>query len=84
MTHASHETRFLETWRPELLERYAGQFAVVCGRRLLGVHSSLEGALRAAAEAFGHGAIEEGAPILINEITETARLRAVAEPRDAR
>jgi hypothetical protein len=65
----------------ELRERYAGQFAVVCGRRLLGVHSSLEGALRAAADAFDSGLVEDGAPILVNEISDNTRVRAVAEPR---
>jgi hypothetical protein len=81
MLSASDETRFFDSCKPELLERYAGQFAVVCGRRLVGVHSSLAQALAAAADAFGDGALEDGAPILISEIAEHARLRVIAEPR---
>jgi hypothetical protein len=75
------EPRFFDVQKPELLERYAGQFAVVCGRKLVGLHASLELALKAAADAFGQGLMEDGAPILISEIGENARLRAVAEPR---
>jgi hypothetical protein len=81
MLTASDESRFFDSCKPQLLERYAGQFAVVCGRRLIGVHVSLEQALSAAAEAFGDGAFADGAPILISEISEPTRLRVVAEPR---
>lgn len=77
----SDDVRFFEPSSPELRERYAGQFAVVCGRRLIGVHASLERALGAAAEAFGRGLLEPGAPVLISEIAEQTRLRVVAEPR---
>ena len=83
MLPASEDTRYFDSCKPELIERYAGQFAVVCGRRLVGVYASLEHALRGAAEAFGRGSIEEGAPILISEIAESAKLRVVAEPRAA-
>lgn len=78
---AADESRFFDSRKPELLERYAGQFAVVCGRKLVGVHTSLELALKAAAEAFTQGGLEEGSPILISEISDPARLRVVAEPR---
>ena len=81
MLSAHDESRFFDSCKPQLLERYAGQFAVVCGRRLIGVHTSLEQALRAAADAFGDGRLEDGAPILISEISEETRLRVVAEPR---
>jgi hypothetical protein len=83
MLPAHDESRFFDSCKPQLLERYAGQFAVVCGRRLIGVHTSLDQALKAAAQAFGDGALEEGAPILISEIAEDTRLRVVAEPRAA-
>ena len=81
MLPAPEESRFFDSCKPQLLERYAGQFAVVCGRRLIGVHTSLDQALKAAAQAFGDGALEDGAPILISEIAEETRLRVVAEPR---
>lgn len=81
MAYVSQETRYFDSCKAELLERYAGQFAVVCGRRLLGVFSSLEQALKEAAGEFGRGALEDGAPILISEIAEKARVRVIAEPR---
>jgi hypothetical protein len=83
MLTASVESRFFDSCKPQLLERYAGQFAVVCGRRLVGVHTSLALALAAAADAFGDGALEDGAPILISEIAEVPKLRVVAEPGSA-
>jgi hypothetical protein len=81
MQSARDESRFFDSCKPALLERYAGQFAVVCGRKLIGVHTSLELALKAAGEAFGDGLLEDGAPILISEISEDSKLRVVAEPR---
>jgi hypothetical protein len=80
MTGAPDESRFFDSCKPELLERYAGQFAVVCGRKLIGVHVSLEQALKAAADAFGDGQLEDGSPILISEISEESKLRVIAEP----
>jgi hypothetical protein len=81
MLSTSDETRFFDSCKPDLLAQHAGQFAVVCGRRLVGVHASLARALEAAAQAFGDGALEEGVPILISEIAEHAKLRVIAEPR---
>jgi hypothetical protein len=81
MLSGRDESRFFDSCKPQLLERYAGQFAVVCGRKLIGVHTSLEQALKAASEAFGDGLLEDGAPILISEISEDSKLRVVAEPR---
>jgi hypothetical protein len=81
MLSAQQETHYFDTCKQALLERYTGQFAVVCGRRLMGVHASLELALKAASDAFAAGVLEDGAPILINEIGETPRVRVVAEPK---
>ncbi len=81
MLSAQEETRFFDTCKNALLERYAGQFAVVCGRRLVGVHASLEAALKAAAEAFAAGTLEDGAPVLINEIGECPKVRVLAQPK---
>jgi hypothetical protein len=83
MLSALDESRFFDSCKPQLLQRYAGQFAVVCGRRLIGVHTSLDRALQAASDAFFNGLLEEGAPILISEIAEDCKLRVVAEPRIA-
>jgi len=46
-----------------------------------GVHASLELALKAASDAFSAGGLADGAPILINEIGETPRVRVVAQPK---
>jgi len=81
MLSAQQETHYFDTCKHALLERYAGQFAVVCGRRLMGVHASLELALKAASDAFSAGGLADGAPILINEIGETPRVRVVAQPK---
>jgi hypothetical protein len=81
MLSAQEETHFFDTCKRTLLERYAGQFAVVCGRRLIGVHASLDLALKAASDAFSAGFLEDGAPILINEIGEQPRVRVVAQPK---
>jgi hypothetical protein len=80
MLSAQEETHFFDTCKQTLLERYAGQFAVVCGRRLIGVHASLDLALKAASDAFSAGFLEDGAPILINEIGEQPKVRVIAQP----
>jgi hypothetical protein len=46
----------------------------------VGVHASLDLALKAASDAFSAGFLEDGAPVLINEIGETPRVRVVAQP----
>jgi hypothetical protein len=81
MLSANEESRFFDDCRPALLEHYSGQFAVVCGKRLLGVHASLELALQSAADAFSQGLLQDGAPILIDEIGAVPRVRVVAEPK---
>ena len=81
MLSAQQETNYFDTCKHALLDRYAGQFAVVCGRRLMGVHASLELALKAASDAFSSGGLADGAPILINEIGEAPRVRVVAQPK---
>jgi hypothetical protein len=80
MLSAQQETNYFDTCKHALLDRYAGQFAVVCGRRLMGVHASLELALKAASDAFSAGFLEDEAPILINEIGEQPKVRVIAQP----
>lgn len=65
---------------PALLEQFSGHFAVLCGKRLLGVCPSLDQALQTATEALSDGLIAEGQPILINEIGTSPGVRVVAEP----
>ncbi len=81
MLHASEETAFFDSCKQALLDEHSGKFAVVCGRRLVGVHTSLDLALKAAAEAFGDGDLSDGAPVLINEIGEAPKVRVVAQAR---
>jgi len=61
------------------LSDHYGKFAVISGQRLLGVHNSLDLAMRAAAMAFEDGAFDDGSPILINEIGESPKLKFVAK-----
>ncbi len=79
MLTASDETETFDACKTELLASHPGQFALVCGRRLLGVCSSLEDALQQAAVAFDEGRLQDGAPILISEIAEPVRVRVIAE-----
>ncbi|MBN2574267.1 MAG: hypothetical protein JXP73_06860 [Deltaproteobacteria bacterium] len=79
MLPATEETAYFDSCKQELLDEHSGKFAVVCGRRLVGVHNSLDLALKAAANAFGEGDLAEGAPVLINEIGEAPRVRVIAQ-----
>ena len=81
MLPATEETAVFESCKQELLDEHSGKFAIVCGRRLVGVHNSLDLALKAAADAFGEGDLADGAPVLINEIGESPRIRVVAQRR---
>lgn len=83
MLSASEETAFFDSCKQELLDEHSGKFAVICGRKLVGVHTSLDLALKAAADAFGDGELCDGAPVLINEIGEAPRVRVVAQSRRA-
>jgi hypothetical protein len=81
MLPASDETAFFDSCKQELLDEHSGKFAVICGRKLVGVHTSLDLALKAAADAFGEGELCDGTPVLINEIGEAPRVRVVAQSR---
>jgi hypothetical protein len=81
MLQAGRELGFFEDRKEELCARYPGQYAVILGRRLLGVYASLEAALQATADQFDDGEVPAGVPILISEITDSPRLRLVTELR---
>jgi hypothetical protein len=81
MLPTTDETAFFDSCKQELLDEHSGKFAVVCGRRLVGVHTSLDLALKAAAAAFGDGQLCDGAPVLINEIGEAPGVRVIAQSR---
>ena len=80
MISAPEEQRAFEAMKPELVKSHAGRFAVVCGRRLLGVYDSVDEALAASSRAFDAGALPEGADLFISEIAEHASLRVTARP----
>ena len=68
---------------PALLEQFGGQFAVMCGKLLLGVCPSLDEALQTVTEAFSDGLVEEGVPISIREIGASPGVSVVAQPARA-
>ena len=70
MLASSEEARTFESLKAELLRSSPGQFAAVCGKKLLGVFASVDEALQAASDAFDADTLPAGAPILITEIAE--------------
>ena len=80
MISAPEEQRAFEAMKAELVKNHPGRFAVVCGRRLLGVHDSVDEALAATSRAFDAGTLPEGADLFISEIAEQASLRVTARP----
>jgi hypothetical protein len=81
MLASSEEARTYESLKSELLRSSPGQFAAVCGKKLLGVFSSVDDALQAASDAFDADKLPAGAPILITEIAEKVSLRVMATPQ---
>jgi hypothetical protein len=81
MERMSEELGAFEQRKHELVARYPGQFAIVCGTAVLGVVPSLEAALDEAADRFERGALPAGSPILISEIALSPRLRVTTELR---
>jgi hypothetical protein len=80
MLASSEEARTFEALKPDLLRSAPGRFALVCGRRLVGVYDTVDEALAAASIAFDRAVLPPGAPILISEIAEPAGVRVMATP----
>jgi hypothetical protein len=80
MLGSTEEARTFESLKADLLRSSPGAFAVVCGRRLVGVFASIDEALAAASIAFDEGTLPAGAPILISEIAERVTVRVMATP----
>jgi hypothetical protein len=76
----SEEQRTFESMQAELLRTDLGRFAVLCGRKLLGVYESIDDALLASSKAFDARTLPEGAPVLISEIAERVQVRVMARP----
>jgi len=81
MLASSEEARTFESLKSELIRSSQGKFAAVCGKKLLGVFSSVDEALQAASDAFDDDTLPAGAPILITEIAETVSVRVMATPQ---
>ena len=80
MLEYSEEARVFESMKDDLLRTAPGRFAVVCGRRLIGVFDSIDQALLATSHIFDAGSLAAGAPILISEIAEKVQVRVMATP----
>lgn len=81
MLPSSEEARTFETMKADLLRKCPGGFALIAGRRLLGVFGSVDDAMMAASEAFDSDTLPAGAPILISEIAERVTVRVMATPQ---
>jgi hypothetical protein len=75
----SEAARTFEAMKEDLIRSFPGQFALVCGRRLMGVYASVDEAMMAASRAFDDE-LPAGMPILISEIATTASVRVLATP----
>jgi hypothetical protein len=76
----SDADRTFEAIKNDLLNLFPGQFALVCGRRLLGVYVSVNEAMASMSESFAAGELPEGTPVLISEIAAQATVRVQATP----
>jgi hypothetical protein len=76
----SESARTFEGMKDDLLRSHPGQFALVCGPRLMGVYPSIDEALAAASQAFDDEEVTAGAPMLITEIAPHASVRVTATP----
>ena len=81
MLASTEEVRTFESMKADLLRSCPGGFALIAGRRLLGVFTSVDDAMVAASEAFDAETLPPGAPILISEIAEKVTVRVMATPQ---
>jgi len=80
ISEGSEEQKTYESLRPDLMRKYPGKFAVVCGRRLLGVYEGVDDAMLASSRAFDADQLPDGAAVLITELAEPCNLRVMARP----
>jgi hypothetical protein len=76
----SESARTFEGMKDDLLRSHPGQFALVCGPRLVGVYPSIDDALAAASQAFDDDALAPGTSLLISEISLHSSVRVTATP----
>jgi hypothetical protein len=77
---SDESARTFDAMKDDLIRSFPGQFALVCGRRLVGVYPRVDDALLAASRAFEAEDLPAGAPILIAEIAAQASVRVMATP----
>jgi hypothetical protein len=77
---ASEAARTFEAMKVDLLRTFPGQYALVCGRRLVGVFKHVDEAMGATSRLFDDDEIEPGTPILISEIAARVSVRVLATP----
>jgi hypothetical protein len=84
MSSISEEMRHFESIKDDLLRSSPGGYALLCGRKLIGIYPSVDEALLAASQVFDQGRVAPGAQILINEITTKVAVRVMATPYQRR
>lgn len=77
---ASEAARTFEAMKAELLKTFPGQYALVCGHRLMGVYRSADEAMSAAHALFISDELPAGTPILVSEIALRSSVRVLATP----
>ena len=77
---ASDAARTFEAMKEDLIRSFSGQYALVCGRRLVGVFKHVDDAMGACARIFDDEELEAGTPILISEIALQVSVRVFATP----
>jgi hypothetical protein len=81
MLASTEESRTFDAMKADLLRSCPGGFALIAGKRLLGVFKSVDEAMVAASEAFDGDTLPAGAPIMISEIAERVTVRVMATPQ---
>jgi hypothetical protein len=77
---ASEAARTFEAMKDDLIRSFPGQYALVCGRRLVGVFRHVDEAMGATSRLFDDDDLEPGTPILISEIAHQVSVRVFATP----
>jgi hypothetical protein len=77
---ASEAARTFEAMKGTLIRTFPGQYALVCGRRLMGVFKHVDEAMGACSRLFDDDELEPGTPILISEIALQVSVRVYATP----
>jgi hypothetical protein len=77
---ASDAARTFEAMKDDLIRSFPGQYALLCGTRLIGVFKHVDDAMGACSQLFDDDDLPPGTPILISEIAERVSVRVFATP----